>query len=183
VVTKARASAIMIDQIQHMLNRMRPSVSGKSGALSSRFRTSDVLQEAAVQLLQEAEKRPNGGDVSLAWLRCIGHGTVTKLRTKHLAAKRSKSSESPLTDFDTHSNSQDSPAEKASFRELSGNLVVCLAALNRDQREIIERYLADQESFSSIARKMDRPPHWVRRTYLKAISELKSMMVDRTEAE
>ena len=166
----------MIEQIQQLLNRIRPTVHGKNPHLSSRFRTSDVLQESAVQLLREAKTREEDRPIPQAWLNRIGQGTVSKLRDKHLAGKRSKANETALQGDDMVAPNQ-SPHEAAVTQELISQLVLCLAKLSDQQREIIDSYLANQESFNSIAKRLEKPPHWVRRTYRQSIVELKSMMI------
>ena len=56
------------------LAKMRPVVQRRRRAdMQRHFRTSDVLQEAAIQLLSEFEgtAQPECEDVSQAWLTCV----------------------------------------------------------------------------------------------------------------
>ena len=165
----------MREHIQELLDRIRPFLHGRNTKFSARFGTSDILQESAIQLLSEAEKRQADQPIPQTWLTKIGRGTASKLRQKHSAARRSVAVEhGPPTE--SSASSLPSPDAFVSGQELSSKLVRCLARLKHDQREIIHRYVSRQESFNSIAKQLDLPPHQIRRIYKKSLLELKSLM-------
>ena len=165
----------MFTSIQSLLDRMRPKVQGKNNKFSARFRTSDVLQEAAIQLIGKGKKQEDEKEPPQVWLDMVGQGTAASMRRQHSAAKRSCVRDREVNDNTLYAN-QPCTSEVASSKELFEELVRCLTRLNAEDQEIVDRYFARQESFNSIAAHMEIPPHQVRRRYKKIMAQLKSFI-------
>ena len=158
------------------LERMRPVVRRRRRAdMQKHFRTSDVLQEAAIQLLAEFESKVDfAEEVSQAWLSCVARGHVSRLEAWHQRKKRSSASTKPLT-HELQSNNP-SPSETAERNDLWANTAAALAKLPKFQREIIHRHDLDGESFRTIGEAIGRPQHHVKRLYHKAIKDVRSIL-------
>ena len=158
------------------LKRMRPVIQRRRRAdMQRHFRTSDVLQEAAIQLLSEFDEQGDSErEISQAWLSCVARGHVSRLEAWHQRKKRSASSTKPLT----HECVTDgpSPAESAERKDLWAKAAVALAVLPREQREIIHRHDVNGESFRTIGEALGRPHHQVKRLYHKAIKDVRSIL-------
>ena len=174
----------MYDQlVQNLLNRIRPSVHGRQrGGMQRYFHTSDVLQEAAIQIIGEIDKRDAEGlEVNQSWLNRVGRGHANRLIRFHSAQKRSTEGERHSVEaLSSDSPQPDGVAEK---KEIYERLFVCLGMLEETQRNIIHQYQVEGKSFREIGTTMSRPEHWVRRQFHATLKQLKSMLMDSTPVE
>lgn len=167
----------MVDHfVQDLLDRMRPAIHGRHrGAMQRCFRTSDVLQEAAIQLLDEIEKKgAENIQVTQAWLNRIGRGHASRLRIRHAAQKRS--AYATEVHVEDRASSCQTPDQVAERRDQWSNMVLCLGKLESDQRTIIHQHDIDGRSFREIAECMGLQEHTVRRRYHASLKELKILI-------
>ncbi|MEM7315257.1 MAG: sigma-70 family RNA polymerase sigma factor [Planctomycetota bacterium] len=153
--------------------KMRRIIRGRYRRLSSRFRTSDVLQEGAIQMIKsgDMEKKPHE---NMSWLRKIALGHGRNLFRFHTADKRTVNKE------DDHEVERllehGSPDELVAQQELASRLMLCLTKLTPEQRQVIDLKVYSGVSFAEIAREMERSDSWVRRRYAEAIARLRVLL-------
>lgn len=155
-------------------SRVRDSVKKSKGKLnSSRFDTSDVIQEAMLQIWRDIEKSELSEKVfPQALVRRISRGHTAKMRRFHSADKRSFRKES--SDADTCSIVDPAlPIDHVERDEDVSMLRHAVKELNPVEKYIVYRRFFEGATFSSIGTDLDKPEAWIRRQYLKTIKKLK----------
>ena len=161
--------------IQDLLNIIRPKVSGRSQASRSRFQTSDVTQECAVQLIKEFRKREAEGvepQVTKTWLTKIGRGTASKLRRQTNAQCRSVARESYQA-VHRHTTTDNKPDDLAISKEIQSMLVFALTRLSSEENEVIDLRFNHNQTISAIARHMDLPRHQIQKIHDEALDKIR----------
>ena len=161
--------------IQDLLNIIRPNVSGRSQASRSRFQTSDVTQECAVQLIKEFRKREAEGvepQVTKTWLTKIGRGTAAKLR-RHTNARCRDVTRESKQDVQLHSSTDVNPDELAVSNEMQSMLVLALTRLSVEENEVIDLRFNHNQTISAIARHMDLPRHQIQKIHDTALDKIR----------
>ena len=164
--------------VQNLLNRIRPAVHGRQrGGMQRYFHTSDVLQEAAIQIIGEIEKRDAEGlEVNQSWLNKVGRGHANRLIRFHSAQKRS--TEGERHGVEALTSDSPSPDRTAESNEMYERLFLCLGTLDETQRNIIHQHQVEGKSFHEIGTTMSRPEHWVRRQFHASLRQLKAMLTE-----
>ena len=160
---------------------MRPAVQGRQRGLMQRyFQTSDILQEAAVQILGEIDKRGEEGlEVNQSWLNKVGRGHANRLIKFHSAQKRSAILD--RHEVDEVATQGPKPDDIAESKEMCMRLVLCLGSLTEVQRSIVDQYQVQGKSFREIGVFFSKPEHWARRQFHASLKKLKSLMIDGAE--
>lgn len=163
------------EQLSELTNRIRVFAHGKNGQnYQSRFATSDIVQEAAIQLLRMSRKDEQSMEnINSSLLKRLAVGHSKTLREHHSALKRSVNSENKTCSQELTSD-QRSPIEWAIKNEMNVQLVTALGKLEQEEKMVIDRYCIKGRSFNAIAREIGVPPHAVRKTYRNALRKLRS---------
>ena len=159
------------------LAKMRPVVQRRRRAdMQRHFRTSDVLQEAAIQLLSEFEgtAQPECEDVSQAWLTCVARGHASRLAAWHQRKKRSSSATTSLNH--ECASPLPSPAETVERNDLWAKAAVILMNLPPTERDIIHRHDINGDSFRLIGESLGKPEHQIKRLYHRAMKKVRTTM-------
>lgn len=160
-----------------MRKQLRRSVkSAKQSLRSARFDTSDIVQEALIQVWKRiCRSDQDERDLPRPLLEQIGRGQMSKMRRFHTAQKRSVLRESVPTKissvFERNAQSADLECER---EEQLALLSGALDGLGMTEKFIIFRKFFDGVSFTEIAADLSKPASWVRRRYLKSLQSLKS---------
>ena len=141
------------------------------------FQTSDVLQEAAIQLLGETRNKSGNMRVTQEWLNQIGRGHASRLRTRHSAIKRSAYNTEGYVE--NHAVSDETPDRLAERRDLIGQLILCLGTLEKEERSVIHDHDFEGKSFREIAEDTGREEHSIRRQYHVSLKRLKVLLHER----
>ncbi len=174
------------NEIVELVEAVRPKLRRQNVGFQSRFGTSDISQELAVQLIEynRVDKHNRTSDEpatsSLAWLSKVGKNVASKLRRYNSAAKRSVDVESEF-DNQLHSSGQ-TPIDIAAFRELSTELIIAISSLDSVSRLIIDGHYNKGMSLNAIAEDLELSPRSVQRKHLQAIAELRRSIVVRRRA-
>ena len=160
--------------INDLLNTIRPIIRSQNRGFEFRFRTSDIMQECAVQLIKEKSKRQNTSNdlpSNRGWLKTIAVSVVCKMRRFHLAKKRDVRRESqPSENCIEESHT---PSEIAVFREMSAQLFLAIANLEKSQRRIVHDHYHRGLSLAKIAEQLELDPQYVRRQHKSALEKLR----------
>ena len=147
----------------------------RRSVFSPRFDTSDIKQEALIQIWQELEARGlDDVPISSAWLNAIGNGHHTTQKRHHLAAKRSVECEQAITEQEHN----DDPAMLAENLEDVRRLKLALNLLQDDEKNILRLRFFEQQSFPRIAAQMKLREHEVRRSFGKILQRLRHVLTE-----
>lgn len=171
-----------MNDFQEMLETIRTSVHGQSHRkFQSRFGTSDVTQECAIQLINEFRSRAEKKEeptITRKWLKLIGRGTAWKLRRKNDALRRSVSAET-LKDLDRVPNAaSQSPDAVAILNEHSASLIYAIGQLSPLERTVIDGHYTKQMSLNEIARSLGINRKKIQRVHSAALAKLKTELVE-----
>lgn len=167
------------NEVARMVTSLKPFLRNQNLGFQSRFRTSDISQEVAVQLIKRGGKLPHdefgsGNAANQAWLLGVAKNVACKMRRSNLAAKRSVKSESTTTVAErTHS---DTPAANAMHREISVKLVLAISKLDEDARKIIDYHYCRGFSLAETARTLGMCPNRIHRAHKKALEQLRKLL-------
>jgi len=181
------------DEIQHLLARiaMRDAVALQAlyrlvagqllavalRVVQDRALAEDVLQEVFLSVWNQADRRPPGQSLTLAWL-CV----VTRNRAIDLL--RRKKPEQPLHWHDsdgqvqTHDAPDDtgSPLEQLLATEADQRLGHCMGALEQEPRQAVMLAFFDGLTHPEIAQRMHRPLGTVKAWTRRSLQRLKGCM-------
>ena len=144
------------------------------------FRTSDILQEAAIQIIGEFRfKETPPTDSNSSWLSQVGRGHATRLRRRFTAKKRS--ADRVVASPEDQPAKEQSPDDIVERRDLWAKAAICLGQLQPEERTVIHEYNINERSFREIAEQMNQPEHWVKRTYHAAIRQLKVRISENSQ--
>ena len=170
---------------QQLLEKIRPAIKGRVyGACRSRFQTSDISPECAVQLIREVKKNKriqDDGDpqISVAWLQTIGRGMLAKLLRFNEAQCRRASSQ---VELQSHSVTQEShPDDSAELSEASSALVLAASKLKPLQRQIIDLHYRQGWTLKKIGLKTGFHEKHIQRQHKLALERLRIIMGDAFE--
>ena len=159
-------------ELAQLRQRMRIWARGRGRAsMRSRYDTSDVLQEATLQLWLELRAgRREVDEYSAPLLKTIAGGHDAKLAQHNQAQCRSVTRQEQLAVVPP--SPQRAPEHEVIDRESTARLVHALTTLDEFDREILDRRFVKEQSFKSIAAGMGIPEHTVRRQCQAAIDRL-----------
>lgn len=164
--------------------QLRRSVkSAKRSLRSARFDTSDIVQEALIEVWKRICKGDQKGQViPRPLLEQIGRGQTSKFRRFHTAQKRSVLKEATAGNSGTLSECSSQSVGIACERaEQLARLSGALDALGMTEKFIIFRKFFDGVSFAEIGTNLSKPTSWVRRRYLKSLQLLKSILQSKSQ--
>lgn len=159
-----------------VLEKLRSTIKGQRFSTSrTRFCTSDIVQESAIQVWQQAadEKIPLE-QINTAWIKTIAFGHFCKLHRFHLAAKRSTRSEVGSSQNATTVNL--TPDEKVSKKENAMLLLSAIENLGVLEAQIVIGKFYESKSLSEIAREIGMSRYQVEKRYLDALKQLENAM-------
>lgn len=163
-------SSILFSKI---LDKLRRAVRTQRAVTSnSRFDTSDVIQESAIQVWQHASKsNVSASQINTAWLNTVVFGHFCKLHRFHLAAKRSTKNEVRETDR-VEAVRQGSPENEASRKENAIRLLKAMESLGEMEAQVVMAKFYQDKSLSEIAVELEVPRHRLETIYRRAVKEL-----------
>ena len=159
--------------LQNFLDLIRKEISGSSATrYQSRFQTSDIVQESAVQLISEFANcdSESPGQITNAWLKVVGRGNAAKLRRKNDAECRAVSKEVTLESDPKTSFA--SPEDSAEFAEVSASLVIAVARLDFLERKVIQAVYGENRSLASVAEELGCCKKKIQRVHTAVLDKL-----------
>lgn len=141
------------------------------GSMGARFDTSDIIQEAMIQVWKELDSDSLGDkEISKAWLVSVAKGHAYKLARFHSAQKRSHVRDEAFVDQVPTENRK--PDDAIADLELQLSILVALDELPDDEKDIVVLYFFEQQSLSSIAKKLNLSLDKVRTRHSRALKAL-----------
>lgn len=166
-------SSIPFDSV---LEKLKTTIRGQRLTTSrSRFCTSDIVQESAIQVWQQAtnDKVPLE-QINTAWIKTVAFGHFCKLHRFHLAAKRSTKSEAGTTHSATTKSL--SPSEQVVIKEDAMTLLSAIEKLNAFDAQIVVGKFYEDKSLSEIARDLGVTRYQVEKRYVAVLKELEGVV-------
>ena len=156
-----------------VLDKLRSAVrKQRSRKCSTRFGTSDVVQESAIQLWQKAAKdnlRPS--EIDTAWIKTVAFGHFCKLHRFHLAAKRSPKAESGEAFAAT--SREDCPSKQAVKKENAIRMLASMERLDGLSQQIVHAKIYEDKSISQISKELSISQYRARAIYHEALSQVR----------
>lgn len=165
------------ERLAKLTEQIKAHAHGKNARrFKARFDTSDVSQEAAIQLLRIAKGDQEAlENVNSSWLKRVAMGHFRKLRDHHSAQKRSVAIEQPAAD--PQSVEQITPEGQAINNEMKLRVAFALRNLDPRERLILDRYHAKNKTFVAIADEIGCSPYQVRKSYRIALKKLETKVM------
>ena len=158
-------------------SQIRNSVQRNKGrTVAARFDTSDVIQEAMIQVWNDIEKSELS-DVIFpeALINCIGRGHSAKMTRFHSAAKRSVAREK-LAVPEHHFSRDSSPSSEVEKVEAVSLIRDAIRQLAPIQKYVLYRRVFEDATFFEIGNDLDYSSQKTRRVYYRAIRKVQSMI-------
>ncbi len=165
------------NEISAVRERLRKFASGRNSAYQSRFQTSDVIQDALVQIISTANRQKL--TVTNAWLKLLVSGNAANLRRHHDAKCRSKSAETGIDVLPPADLPR--PEKIASTNEDLERLTICLAKLPANEKKVVSQFALNGTPFHEIAKSLNCSQRTARNYYHKGLANLKRMMSEADE--
>lgn len=154
-------------------NRMREAVRKLKGSKpSSRFDTSDIVQEGMMQMVQQFDSFRGNTEAEFdAWIKKIAKGHTLNVSRFHRAKKRDVTSE--VTDqAGVLGSSDQSPPEEASRREMLERLAQAIQKLDDREQTVVMYHMFEELSFAKIGESVGASAATAKRVYDRAIEKL-----------
>ncbi len=170
-----------MNSINRILNRYRrslyPVVKGVKRVTTSRFDTSDIVQESMLQIWVEMRNDEESTfSANNGYLAKVGYGNTHRQHRQHLAQRRSINSEADVSVGDFAQSQVLDPQEKAQKDEMLLVLVQAIGSLKPDLRLVIFRRFFDQKTYQEIAIELGISIDVVRNYQKRAIKQLKKLL-------
>ena len=166
-------------RLEEMLSDVRKYVRGRSRPYRARFGTSDVVQECAVQLIQERQpmetQQSTDSQVPKSWLFKIGRGVASKMRRFNDAKCRAINSEA-IMDVEQIGSDESGSTLKANATVAA--LVLATSGLDSHLRKIIDMHYRQRLSLREIACRLKLHPKAIQRQHKLALNQLKKAVSD-----
>ena len=145
---------------------------------SSRFDTSDVLQESLLQILHEVpEEGKDSEEVSQSLLNRIANGHLAKQLRHHYAKKRSVLREDSAAEPDSSAfTNEDDPQLKTLHAETVERLFNSMAQLSELQQKVVHLRFFEGLTYEQIAVCLSIKSHVVRVQLAKALKFLNQQL-------
>lgn len=152
-------------QIYRMVTNRKSSDDG------ARYDTSDIVQEAILQVWRDQLKCSTEAELKQSWLWQVVKGHAAKLHRLHSAAKRSTKKQLPFQDGDSAQHqSADTNAEK---REQIVRMLAAFDELPDEEQQVLFKRYFESNSIASIARELDLTVDIVRGRIVRGLRRLK----------
>ena len=169
-----------MNEIQNNLSFIRSRVQRKNRKYQTRFGTSDVVQECAVQLLTEFRSRQNKHEepqpIRKSWLAAVATRVAANLRRACDAQCRSIEVEESATDFVSH---QRDVTDQVLANEMSARLLHALGELSAIERQVLSLKYQRQFTFEAISKELDISSKRVQRIRNAAIAKLQKSLTEQ----
>ena len=147
----------------------------KERRLASRVDTSDLVQDALIQVVQQVGsfrgKTPEEFD---GWLKSIARGHALNASRFHHASKRDISAETPTVPG--IAKAEDGPAEAVEKRETYEQLLNAIEQLDSKGRYVVPQHVFEKLTYAEIATKLRCSASSVGATFKRALSQIRKAM-------
>ena len=150
-------------------------------------RADDILHQTlvrAAQAIGSFQSQPVGS--FRAWLKTIAENLIKDAEKRQRRERRAVGRTSPAGSHDEHGSwvalveklagDSTSPSGRIQQRESIRCLQVALASLPEDQREVVQRYYLEDQSFEEIAQALGRTKDAIRGTCYRARRNLRALL-------
>ncbi len=174
--TETNSANPKIDFIE-LLSGVRRSIQGKiNPKYRRRYRTSDVVQESAIQLIRELTSEPEVRPVTQAWLSTIAKGNSARLANSHSAQCRTVLRSEYHSADRLEQTKAANPLQDSANREVLKALLSHIESLDEIERQIVDYHYRQGQSLNSIGKTLGFTGKQMQRQHRAIIQKLKSKM-------
>lgn len=149
----------------------------KGGIPNARYDTSDIAQEAMVQILRDIQEgKATLEKLTSAYLGQVGRGTANRMLRDNLAQKRAMTSETSREHEPTTADEAVPPQEEAIRNERVIAILDAASQLSVNEREVLLLSVIDDCTYAEIARRRGDSPSAVRRLAKSAIQRVRAIL-------
>ena len=160
---------------QNIRRRLKGIAKHSKGDLrTSRYDSSDVVQESILQLFLTMEKTEWDFEFNSSYLSKLGHGNATRLRRFHTAQRRSAILDQHLREQESSEPSD--PQKIAESKELVLKLMKSIRTLDDQSQQLVFQRFFGSLTFEELGRTTGLSSHAARRRYDAAIRKLTVLM-------